>query len=265
MPWAKSDLMNSLIGLRPEDEELSLKRRELHELENQLVDRELQLASLKGELAAFEQLYLNIVGVKYAELDELEAEIAELRAQRQPSNVTARNVARESRSRAQESQESTSRLATSIPVRFSPSPSLKSLYREVARKIHPDLATDETDRANRQRLMAEANKAYEEGNEARLRAILQEYETRPELVPGEGTAAELIRVIRKIAQVRRRITEIEDETSKVTHSDLFALKIKVDENKKQGRDVLDEMASAVNVHISEARAILRNLSQEQDK
>jgi hypothetical protein len=41
---------------------------ELAELESQLVDRELELANLRSELARFERRYLSIVGVRYAEL-----------------------------------------------------------------------------------------------------------------------------------------------------------------------------------------------------
>jgi len=37
---------------------------------------------------------------------------------------------------------------------FEPSQNLKQLYREVAKRIHPDLATDE-EAISRQRLMAE--------------------------------------------------------------------------------------------------------------
>jgi hypothetical protein len=47
--------------------------------------------------------------------------------------------------------------------------------------------------------MAEANRAYEEGDEERLRVILQEWEGSPESVKGDGPGAELVRVIRKIA------------------------------------------------------------------
>ena len=89
--------------------------------------------------------------------------------------------------------------------KFKPSDDLKKLYRDVAKSLHPDLATDDDDRARRQRFMAEANQAYEEGNETRLREILREWESSPDAIKGDGVAAELIRVIRKIAQVQERL------------------------------------------------------------
>jgi hypothetical protein len=259
--------MNVNLGLRPkpEEEELKVKKQELQELENRLIDFELELTGLRAELGAFERLYLKTVGVQYAELDEIEAQIAEFLARRDPGNLKAQGAATEARTRAEESRTGAAELAGKETIRFIPSPSLKSLYREVARRIHPDLAVDDADRAKRQKLMAEANLAYENGDEARLRAILEEYESSPESVFGDGTGVELVRVIRKIAQVKRRLAEIQSETNQIRLSDLFQLKNKVDEGAKQGRDVLNEMASAIKSQIAERQAELRNARERGKK
>jgi len=259
--------MTTQSGIRPkpEEEELRLKRRELDDLEKQLIERELQLVSLRGELAAFERLYVEKVGSRYAELDEIDAQIAEFHASCAPGDVEAQNEARDARSRAEESKATATETAIKDTTRFSPSSSFKSLYRGVARRIHPDLAVDEVDRAKRQKLMAEANRAYENGDEAKLRTILEEYESSPESVFGEGTAAELVRVIRKIAQVRRRLAEIEGDLKENMASDLCDLKKKVDEGTRQGRDVLSEMASAVNARIEERRAAPREILRSNRK
>lgn len=250
--------MSGDLGFRPkpEEEELKLKKQELQGLESKLIELELQLVSLKGELSAFERLYLKQVGVLYAELDEIEAQIAELLARRDPGNPKAHEAAKEARARAEESRTGAGELAIREAKRFAPSSSLKSLYREVARRIHPDLAVNEADRAKRQRLMAQANQAYENGDEAKLRAILEEYESSPEAVFGEGTGVDLVRVIRKIAQVKRRLAEIQSETEGIRASDLFELKKRVDEGAKQERDVLNEMASAVQSQIAMRQAEL---------
>jgi hypothetical protein len=250
---------------KPEEEELHLKRRELEDLEKQLIERELQLVSLRGELADFERVYIKNVGSRYAELDEIEAQIAEFHAACSPGDVAAQTEAHGARSRADESHASATELTVKDTKRFSASSSLKSLYREVARRIHPDLAVDEGDRAKRQRLMAEANRAYENGDEAKLRTILEEYESSPESVFGEGAGAELVRVIRKIAQVRRRLTQIGRETEELTRSDVFDLKKRVDEGAKQGRDVLNEMASAVKLRISERQAEFKKMQEREKK
>jgi DnaJ-domain-containing protein 1 len=142
------------------------------------------------------------------------------------------------------------------------SQAFKSLYREAARRMHPDLATDENDRFRRERFMAEVNRAYQEGDEARLRSILQEYEASPDSVKGEGTAADLVRVIRKIAQVKGRLTKIDQELAELRNSELFALKAKVDRATASGTDLLKEMAEDLDVEIAVSRERLKRVCSE---
>lgn len=247
----------------PEEEELAKKLAELDALQAELAERELDLATLLGELHLFERRYLREVGVKYAELDELRARIAELQAERAPQDPKAQEEAAQARARAEES----ARTAESAeepgkPESFEPSPSLKKLYREVAKKIHPDLADGEKERARRTGLMAEANRAYEEGDEARLQAILREWDSSPEAVAGDGTGAELVRVIRKIAQVQARLDAIRTELSAVKDSTLWTLKSKVEEAEAEGHHLLVEMAAAVDREIKKARDEVSRISGE---
>ena len=210
---------------------------------------------------------MRTVGKCYAELDEIEAKIAEHAARMQPENVNIRNAATQARSQAQASRAvfDESLAAKTVSSKSSQSQTIKNLYREVAKRIHPDLSIDSADRQQRERLMTAANRAYEEGDEARLRAILEEYESSPESVKGDGPGAELVRVIRKIAQIERRLAEIQAETDEIQASDLFDLKKKVDEGTKQGRDVLDDMASAIQSQIAERQAELRKTSEREKK
>jgi len=55
------------------------------------------------------------------------------------------------------------------------SPRLREQYLEVVNKIHPDRAINEADRALRERLMKEANAAFERGDAETLRRVLDEY------------------------------------------------------------------------------------------
>ena len=110
-----------------------------------------------------------------------------------------------------------------VEQRFKPGDELKRLYREIARTIHPDLSTDDTKRLRRTRLMAEANDAYAMGNESKLRAILDEWDSSPDAVEGEGIAAELVRTIRKIHQVERRLVEISSAITELRQSALHGL------------------------------------------
>ncbi|HEY3285263.1 MAG TPA: hypothetical protein VGN26_23575 [Armatimonadota bacterium] len=53
---------------------------------------------------------------------------------------------------------------------------LQELYREAARKFHPDHAANDADRKRRTHLMAEANRAYESGDLEGLKALLRAHE-----------------------------------------------------------------------------------------
>ena len=238
----------------PEEKELHKKLSELASLEAELAQHELDLATLQAELRVFENRYLRVIGVRYTELDEIEAQIAEALARLNPKDNKAKEKAEKARYQAQESAHATGNIPEQKEsLKFKPSENLKKLYREVAKSIHPDLSTDEEERLRRQQLMAEANRAYEEGDEERLRAILREWESSPESVKGEGPGAELVRVIRKIAQVEERLRTIEVEIAQLKESDLYKLKIKVEEAEKERHDLLSEMAGQIDKQVADAR------------
>ena len=216
----------------PEEDELDKKLAELTALEAKLAQGELDLATLQGELQAFEREYFRVVGVRYTEIDRIEAQIAEYMASLETLGD------------------------------FEPSQNLKQLYREVAKRIHPDLATDEEERSRRQRLMAEANQAYEDGNIDRLREILRSWESRPEAVEGEGIGAELIRIIRKIAQCRERLHKIRQEIAEIEQTELYQLQVEVSSAREKGKDLLLEMARDLDEQIGIAQAELTKIKEQ---
>jgi hypothetical protein len=237
--------------LSPEEEELAKKRDELALLQVQLAERELYVANLRAELTGFEGRYLRQVGVLYAELDDWSAKIAELVAEESGTDE-ARSAATQARAQAAESR-SASHSEVAESKQFAPSPELKSLYREVAKRVHPDLASDDTDRTQRERLMAQANRAYENGDAEALRRILQEYEGSPDSVRGTGVAADLVRILRQLKQVRNRLAQIEEEIASLGKSDIAILQAKAEDAGKKGRDLLAEMAANVQGRINVAR------------
>jgi hypothetical protein len=58
---------------------------------------------------------------------------------------------------------------------FAASHGLRELYLDVVKQIHPDHASNEADRALRERLTKEANAAFDRGDDATLRRVLEEY------------------------------------------------------------------------------------------
>jgi hypothetical protein len=245
--------------MKPEERELDKKRAECDALEGELADREVEYATAKIQLRTFETEYFCVVGRLYAELDALEAQIAETEARLRPHDRESQTRATEAHSRAAQSAQALATLAPGAE-RFEPADSLKKLYREVARRIHPDLATNETERTIRTRLMAKANEAYARGDEAALSAILDEWQSSPDTVDGEGVGAELVRILRKLHQAERRLREIDAAMVELRTSAVYRLWEQAASARAQGRDLLAEMAADLRQQIANARGQLTSLT-----
>jgi hypothetical protein len=233
--------------LTPEQEELDRKRVELSAVRAALAERELELADLRAQLKSFEGRYLRQVGVLYAELDDLEAKIAELKASLDTSPATQQR-ADQARERAEETREATHGEASKTPD-FRPSPDLKALFRDAAKRIHPDFARDEADQQRRTRLMAQANDAYSLGDAEALQRILDDYDESSESVQGEGVGAELVRIIRQIHQAKKNIATIEQELVILLRCEIAVLRQDVETAQQQGRDLLAELAETLRKKI----------------
>ena len=225
-----------------------------------MAERELELADFRAQLKSFEGRYLRQVGVLYAELDDWEAKIAEIEASLKPS-ATASQRAQETRKRAEETHEATHGEASKARD-FQPSADLKSLFREAAKRIHPDFAKDEADRELRTRLMAQVNAAYSQGDADALQRILDDFGNSPESIQGEGVGAELVRIIRQIHQAKKNIAAIEQELSKLRASEIAQLKQDTETAEQDGRDILAELAADVRERIDGVKKKHKALSAE---
>lgn len=248
--------------LKPEERELARKQSEQERLEAELAECELQLETLRGELRSLESRYLNLVGAGYADLDELRAQLAERLAAEEPGSERLQRAAREARARANESRSTAAEKKDAAAKAFAPSAELKRAYRVAAKRIHPDLSADEKDRARRQELMAEVNRAYHDGDDAQIEKIVERYEASPENVQGEGAGAELVRVIRRLSWMQTRLGEIEMEMQKLVSSDLYLLKMQADDAHEQNRDLIAEMAEKVRERIADAKERLQAAAAE---
>lgn len=240
----------------PEEQELEIKQTDLAVLSEDLSCQELELVTMQAELQVFQGQYYRVVGVKYVVLDDLNAKIAERMAKFNPEDKKAQDYAKEARKHAQESAQASEEIGKRAIKDFRSNERLKSLYKKLALLCHPDRTTDPKEKERLHHIMAEINRAYSEGNEVALLKILEEWESSPDSVKGDGPGAELVRVIRKIAQIKRRLQEIKMEIGKVKQSELYQLKTKVEEIKKVGRDLLREMADQIEIQIIETKAKL---------
>lgn len=246
--------------LKPEEEELRRKREELAAIRSTLAERELELLDFRNQLAAFEGRYLREVGTLYAELDQWKARIAELQARLHPS-ASANARAEETREQARQTFEEAHSTA-SERCDFTPTPELRRLFREVAKRIHPDLSKNSADLERRTRFMADANRAYEAGDAEALQRILNEFQDGADAVDGEGVGAELVRTIRQISLAHDRVAAIERELAALRQTENALLREQAEQRTREGGDLLAELATAVREQIERSRTEYEALAKQ---
>jgi hypothetical protein len=245
--------MSAEIILQQSPDTIALfeKREQLAAVRTTLAEREAELAQIRAQLKTFEGRYLRQVGILYAELDELEARIAEREADLYDSDG-ARLRAEESRQRAQETHEAAFGAAQEAE-EFDPPPSLKTLFREVAKRIHPDFARDDAEQKYFTLLMARANQAYTRGDTETLQRLLDDHREINASVAGESSAAELLRMTRQIRHAERDIARLDEEQHSLLSSEIAQLQVDAEAAATQHRDLLAELATGIREQIAEAQ------------
>jgi hypothetical protein len=242
-------MITDLIPSREaEAQALRARREELQALEAEVALREPELIGLQTELLQFERVYLSIVGNRYDDLAAIEKEIARLQGL-DPGDDEPNGEA-----------DSLADDAVGCGQNRFHSDRLKKLYREVARKFHPDLVQCEIERHHRHQLMVEANHAYESGAEDRLNELLQAGETL-EAVSDSAMSAEMILLLRRISEAKSLLAGMEDDTVRIQTSELFRLMRRVQAADTLGENILNDLVSQVDRQIRKAKNRLEHLRE----
>ena len=229
---------------QPDADEIQALRARVADLEATVASRDAELARTQDELDAFKARYRQAVGDLYEQLDELEHAIAEVELGELASQIGDSQRRSGPTEPAQPAPPAAARLT---------SDSIRKLFRDVAKAIHPDLTHDERARTRRQTLMAEANRAYADGDEEQLRLILAAWQQSPEAVQGTDPAAMRLRLTRRAAQLEERLASLERGFADMRALPLWQLKAKVDEAAAAGRDLLGDLLARLRRDILVAR------------
>src|SRR6266851_7765491 len=173
----------------PEEQALARLEAEQAELKEQVNSAELALETIKTETAQFQRRYYQRVGRLYARLDELDADIANLRMEQVPDDEPLKAKARASKQRAKKSAEEAGLVEAQPKLPPVITSGLKQAYRQAVKLIHPDLATTEHERQRRTKLMTLVNLAYERGDQKAIKKIIQDFGQDPEAIIGEDAAS----------------------------------------------------------------------------
>jgi len=233
------------------NEEIALQR-ELAALDVQLRASKHELATLETAWSDFRTRYMQTVGRRYGELEEVEALIADA--------LAAKGVSEEPTVEEEEEAEEEPELTSAVSgASFQPLKQMRKLFWRVAKMFHPDLASDEAERERRHTLMSEANQAYQDGDAERLTSLLED-EQPAEIEPLDSATRERRAMLRtQVAQLRRELRAIEIEIKRITDNDFYYFKTKAEEAATRGRDLLGDMEARVAEQILSARRRLEEL------
>jgi len=236
----------------------------LAELRPQLIDAETQLADRLAAIVALEYRLRARLESLSRRLDALQEEIDELRAALrhyqdaldwEEAPIDAAKGERDWRFRGEEAAASGNyryRQTTEAPrpaLAAEQQAALKQLYRQLARRFHPDLAEDEATRAYRTDLMMAINAAYAAGDLAALQRLAEEPDASPRGPQTDEVLAAALQ--REVDHCRRRLAEIAAELATLERHDSARLWRRAQRAAAEGRDLIAELAADLRRRINE--------------
>jgi hypothetical protein len=223
---------------------------EVARLESSLIERRGELTVLQEEFRQFKTLYTQTIGSRLAELAEVELAIKEAETLRLGIEEEAETEGAGEPDADDAAQASPSSQAGG---------GLRKLFWAVAKMFHPDMATDEQEARRRHAVMAEASRAYREGDVESLHTLLGDEELQFFCTGAQGLddPADLAS---RLILLKEDLRTIEFGIKRIRQDGLYQLKLRVDEEAKLGRDALSEQAESINRQIVKARYRLEHLS-----
>jgi hypothetical protein len=173
-------------------------------LRDRLAEIEAEHATLRAELGAFQADYMRQVGTIMAQVHDLEARILEIVAERSGAPGD-----REAAARAGRFAERTYAEMRAVPAAGGPLPTgnLKRMFREAAKRMHPDLVRGDEGRMHAEAFMKRLNDAYRGGDADAISDLVLQWNASP-FAPAAATGqprgleAAVARAEQRLAQER---------------------------------------------------------------
>lgn len=227
-------------------------RAEIQKREGEVVRLQGDVTKLEREIADFQSRYDRVVGGAQMRLDAVKAAIDELMEERRLSQLGNYNP-QESWTPPSDyiSVEEQYRRVWTVPASKAPPPPrepdrmerLKQLYRDLARRFHPDLATNAEERARRTEIMNHINEAYEIEDFETLEVIAAQKDFKDET----PLAALTVRQLRKTRdKLLDEIEGLKSERDTLYNSKMMRLKLDEKVAKMRGRDLLREIVQQID-------------------
>jgi hypothetical protein len=230
--------------------------REAERLRDRLAAIEEEQATLMAELAAFESDYMREVVTVLAELHELEARIAALVAKRSGAAADKR-AARSAQARARE----TTAAVKAVPKTPGPLPTgdLKKLFREAAKRMHPDLAPDGDTRQHAEAFMKRLNQAFAAADAEAIVDLVRQWEASPYATAPAAEDAQVARAARRVSALQAAVDRAQARLDEVRASDLAGMMERAMAAAATGTDLLAEWRASSEAALAAARKRLAEL------
>jgi hypothetical protein len=225
---------------------------------DRLAELAAEQATLEAELASFHADYVRRVGVVMAQVDELEARILRLQAQRTHAPGDERAAAA-----AQERARRTTAEAEAVPQPAGPLPTgdLKRLFRDAAKRMHPDLAAGDEERAHAEAFMKRLNHAYRAGDADAILHLVEQWDASP-FGTREGVARD--RTSRRAGALSAAVARAQAAIDELRASQLAQLMERAMAASAAGGDYLAELRADADAALASARARLARLEPAPD-
>jgi len=138
----------------------------------------------------------------------------------------------------------------------------KRIYRQLARRFHPDRAAGSGERAYRTALMASINSAYASGDIAALRDFAEELDPALFVEMGLANSAEARRLREQIAGCRRRTRRLARELQALRSENTARLYRRAAELEAEGRSWWEEVSTELQIEIAANEAAVAALREE---
>ena len=251
----------------PEEQEYDRYLRQIEERKQRASELQVELETLKIALGRFEAEYHARVGTLFVELDrvrlaidEYERRIERLTAQpdADPSEVE-REINDEFASRREEvrtEDEETRRYEqahreeqTRPRLDATSEDEAKRLYRELAKRFHPDLARTEEERSQRDRTMQRINAAFRHRDLNALRSIMLEEEIADPAFDARSIGEKLVWAIREVARLDEVISGLVADLDRCRESETRRLWVR----QEQGEQVVERLEADLAAQLAVER------------
>jgi len=243
---------------KSQDPERRALEAELEQRQEMVAQMQLELFETRAEIVRFEREMDAVIGGLRHRIDELRGELVETRRRSERraqwgERVDSPDLHEDVVAQFERRYRRTEPSDEPPPPPAAPDDikqKAKALYRDLAKRFHPDLATDPKEKQWRAQRMAEVNAAYTKADIGRLREM--------QLVPeweGKGLEKTRTQILQELrVEIRRLdglIASLRTDIRALTSSETVKLMLDASMARRQGRDLLREMAFDLQAQVDD--------------